>query len=145
MVAIAAAPQPVTSLSKLGGSAERPACLPPTGWAFVQTPFSRAANASPWPTSRSNVQVFRLSAHRALLFASAQPTLGFTHGRRKEVDLLVRRLAIRARARGGSPETPPKRNRAWLFTWLTLGAGAASGIAAMLGGWLPQIQAQLRK
>jgi hypothetical protein len=56
--------------------------------------------------------------------------------------LLVRRLAMRARAQGGSPNTAPKRNRAWLFVWLTLGAGTASGVAALAGGWVTDIEAQ---
>ena len=52
---------------------------------------------------------------------------------------MVRRLAIRATGRGGSPENAPKRNRAWLFVWITLGAGALSAVAALLGGWLTEL------
>lgn len=47
--------------------------------------------------------------------------------------MIARKIAVRAGARSGSDPRPPKRNRALLFLLLTLGAGAASGIIALLG------------
>jgi len=48
--------------------------------------------------------------------------------------MIVRKIAARGRPRtGASDPRPPKRNRAWLFLFLTLGAGAASGIVALVG------------
>lgn len=45
----------------------------------------------------------------------------------------VRKIAARGRPRTGPDPRPPKRNRAWLFLLLTLGAGAVSGILALVG------------
>lgn len=47
--------------------------------------------------------------------------------------MIVRKIAARGRPRTGQEPRPPKRNRAWLFLLLTLGAGAASGILALIG------------
>ena len=47
--------------------------------------------------------------------------------------MIVRKIAARGRPRTGQEARPPKRNRAWLFLFLTLGAGAVSGILALVG------------
>ena len=47
--------------------------------------------------------------------------------------MIVRKIAARGRPRTGQEPRPPKRNRAWLFLFLTLGAGAVSGILALVG------------
>jgi hypothetical protein len=47
--------------------------------------------------------------------------------------MIVRKIAARGRPRTGADPRPPKRNRAWLFLFLTLGAGAVSGIVALVG------------
>jgi hypothetical protein len=47
--------------------------------------------------------------------------------------MIVRKLAIRGSARAGSEHQRTNRNRIWLFTWLTLGAGAVSGLIALFG------------
>jgi hypothetical protein len=47
--------------------------------------------------------------------------------------MVVRKIAVRGRPRTGPESRPPKRNRAWLFLFLTLGAGAVSGILALVG------------
>jgi len=47
--------------------------------------------------------------------------------------MIVRKIAARGRLRAGPESREPKRNRAWLFLFLTLGAGAASGILALVG------------
>ena len=47
--------------------------------------------------------------------------------------MTVRKIAARGSARTGPESRPPKRNRAWLFFLLTLGAGAVSGILALIG------------
>lgn len=44
----------------------------------------------------------------------------------------VRKTAIRESARLGSPRKRAKRGGAWLFTLLTLGAGAVAGMAALV-------------
>jgi hypothetical protein len=60
-------------------------------------------------------------------------TVGSRHG--GEVDVSVRRNAARAAFRVGLRDNQPKRNRVGRFAALILGAGAVSGIAAMLGVW----------
>ena len=45
----------------------------------------------------------------------------------------VRKVAARGNGPVGSQRSRPGRNRAWLFAWLTLGAGAGSGMAALIG------------
>jgi hypothetical protein len=47
--------------------------------------------------------------------------------------MIARKIAARGRPRTGQESRPPKRNRAWLFFFLTLGAGAVSGILALVG------------
>jgi hypothetical protein len=47
--------------------------------------------------------------------------------------MIVRKIAARGRPRIGPESRPPKRNRAWLFLFLTLGAGAVSGILSLIG------------
>ena len=47
--------------------------------------------------------------------------------------MIARKIAARGRPRTGPESRPPKRNRAWLFFFLTLGAGAVSGILALVG------------
>jgi hypothetical protein len=47
--------------------------------------------------------------------------------------MIVRKIAARGRPRTGPASRQPKRNRAWLFLFLTLGAGAFSGILALVG------------
>ena len=47
--------------------------------------------------------------------------------------MIVRKIAARGRPRTGPDARPPKRNRAWLFLLLTLGAGAVAGILALVG------------
>jgi hypothetical protein len=47
--------------------------------------------------------------------------------------MIVRKIAARGRPRTGQEPRPPKRSRAWLFLLLTLGAGAVSGILALVG------------
>lgn len=47
--------------------------------------------------------------------------------------MIVRKLAIRGSARAGSEHQRTNRHRIWLFTWLTLGAGAVSGLIALFG------------
>jgi hypothetical protein len=47
----------------------------------------------------------------------------------------VRRIAARAALRPGLEQNQPKQSRAGRFVVLIFGAGAVSGIAAMLGVW----------
>ena len=47
--------------------------------------------------------------------------------------MTVPKIAARGRPRTGQEMRPPKRHRAWLFFFLTLGAGAVSGILALVG------------
>jgi hypothetical protein len=47
--------------------------------------------------------------------------------------MIVRKLATRGRGQAGSEEQGPQRNRAWQFLWLVLGAGAVSGLIALVG------------
>jgi hypothetical protein len=46
--------------------------------------------------------------------------------------MTVRKTAIRDSARIGSPRMRAKRGGAWLFALLTLGTGAAAGMAALV-------------
>jgi hypothetical protein len=47
--------------------------------------------------------------------------------------MIVRKLATRGRGQNGPQEQEPKRNRAWQFLLLVLGAGAVSGLIALVG------------
>jgi hypothetical protein len=47
--------------------------------------------------------------------------------------MIVRKIAARGVPRTGKEPRPPKRHRAWLFLFLTLGTGAACGILALVG------------
>jgi hypothetical protein len=47
--------------------------------------------------------------------------------------MIVRKLATRGKGQNGSQEQGPKRNRAWQFLLLVLGAGAAAGLIALVG------------
>jgi hypothetical protein len=47
--------------------------------------------------------------------------------------MIIRKIAARGRPRTGPEPREPKRHRAWLFLFLTLGAGAVSGVIALLG------------
>jgi len=47
--------------------------------------------------------------------------------------MIVRKIAARGRPRTGPESRPPRRNRAWVFLFLTLGAGGVSGIVALIG------------
>jgi hypothetical protein len=47
--------------------------------------------------------------------------------------MIARKIAARGGPHTGQEPRPPKRHRAWLFLLLTLGAGAISGILALIG------------
>jgi hypothetical protein len=47
--------------------------------------------------------------------------------------MIIRKVAFGGGKGAGSRRKEPTRHRAWLFTLLTLGAGAGSGVAALIG------------
>ena len=47
--------------------------------------------------------------------------------------MIARKIAVRGGDRGGSERRPPQKHRTWLFLFLTIGAGAVSGILALVG------------